>query len=78
MESSQMKDDPRPTFEERRLRLEEMRLALEHSFARKWLPTLATLMVGVIAGMFSYVQQKNSLEETERSLIENHTKGERR
>lgn len=77
METSQVKSDSQPTLEERRLRLEEMRLALDHSFARKWLPTLATLMVGVIAGMFSYVQQKNSLEETERSLIEAKEKSKR-
>ena len=77
METNVKKDDPQPTFEERRLRLEEMRLALDHSFARKWLPTLATLMVGLIAAMFSYVQQQNSLEETKRARIEAQAKDER-
>jgi hypothetical protein len=60
------REAPAPTLEERRLRLEELRLALEHSFARKWLPTLATIMVGLIAGMFGYVQQHAATEETER------------
>jgi hypothetical protein len=50
--------------------LEERRLALESSFARKWLPTGATLMVGLIAGMFGYVQQQSSLQATERARIE--------
>ena len=65
------------TPEERRLRLEEDRLALETSFARKWLPTVATMVVGVIGGAFSVVQYLNSLEETERAGIETKAKDER-
>ena len=68
---------PNSTFEEHRLRLEETRLALDNSFARKWLPTLATLMVGVIAAMFSYIQQQASIEETNRTRIEAKAKEER-
>src|SRR6185436_12871394 len=67
MDANPKKDDLQLTYDERRLRLEERRLALESSFARKWLSTLATLMVGLIAGMFSYVQQRNSIEETKRA-----------
>src|SRR5437764_15285821 len=54
-----------------------MRLTLEHSVARKWVPALATLMVGLIAAMFSYVQQQNSLEETKRARMEAQAKDER-
>lgn len=64
-------------IEERRLRLDEKRLLLDNSFARKWLPTLVTLMVGLIAGMFSYVQQQNALQVTERARIEAQAKDER-
>jgi hypothetical protein len=67
METNGRKEEPQLTFEERRLRLEEQKIALESSFARKWLPTLATLMVGLIAGMFSFVQQQNSIEATKRA-----------
>lgn len=76
MENSEREGGPHLTLEERRLRLDEMRLDLDHSFARKWLPTLATLMVGVIAAMFSYVQQQASIEETKRARIEAKAKEE--
>jgi hypothetical protein len=69
------KDSPLP-LEERRLRLDEQRLHLDDSFARKWLPTLVTLMVGLIAGMFSYVQQQNAIQATERARIEAQAKDE--
>jgi hypothetical protein len=65
------------SLDERRLRIEETRLALEYSFARKWLPTLATLMVGLIAGMFSYVQQHAATEETARARIDAEAKDKR-
>jgi len=77
METREREEISQLTFEERRLRLEEMRLALDHSFARKWLPTMATIMVGIIAGMFSYVQQQASIEETKRARIEAKAKDER-
>jgi hypothetical protein len=70
-------EEPRLTAEERRLRIEEQRLLLESSFARKWLPTLATLMVGPIAGMFSYVQRQDAIQATERTRIEAKAKAER-
>lgn len=70
-------DDDQPTPEERRLRLEETRLALENSFAKKWLPTLATVIIGLIAGMFGYVQHQGSIEETKRARIESKAKDER-
>ena len=63
--------------EERRLRLDEKRLLLDSSFARKWLPTLVILMAGLIAGMFSYVQQQNAIQATERARIEAQAKDER-
>lgn len=77
METSDRKNDALLPMEERRLHLEEMRLALDHSFARKWLPTLATIMVGAIAAMFSYVQQQASIEETKRARNEAKTNDER-
>jgi hypothetical protein len=64
------RSDENLPLDERRLALEERRLALEGSFARKWLPTTATLMVGVIAGVFGYVQQQGELQATERARIE--------
>ncbi len=70
MEDGEQNGTSHPTPEERRLRLEERRLDLDHSFAKKWLPTLATLVVGLIAAMFSYVQQQASIEETKRARIE--------
>src|SRR5215216_1989406 len=65
------------SVEERRLRLDEKRLILDNSFARKWVPTLVTLMAGLIAGMFSYVQQQNAIQATERARIEAAAKDER-
>jgi hypothetical protein len=65
------------SIEERRLRLDEKRLLLDNSFARKWLPTLVTLMAGLIAGMFSYVQQQNAIQATERARIEAAAKDKR-
>ncbi|OPY87082.1 MAG: hypothetical protein A4E72_01544 [Syntrophus sp. PtaU1.Bin208] len=70
MESRNKGNDSQLSIEERRLRLDEKRLMLDNSFARKWLPTLVTLMVGLIAGMFSYVQHLNSLQATERARID--------
>ncbi|MBW2480731.1 MAG: hypothetical protein JRF38_12135 [Deltaproteobacteria bacterium] len=77
MEPSNQHNDPQIPIEERRLLIDEGRLRLDNSFARKWLPTLATLMVGLIAAMFSYVQQQNSIQATERARIEAKIKDER-
>jgi len=77
MAESSAKDDSAPSLEERRFALDKQRLGLDNSFARKWLPTLVTLMVGLIAGMFSYVQQQESLQATERARIEARAKDER-
>src|SRR5262245_43026423 len=49
-----------PSMEERRFKLDEERLRLESSFARKWLPTLGTLVVGLWAGVFGFVQYNNT------------------
>ena len=73
METSERGEGSQLTLEEQRFRLEKRRLDLDHSFARKWLPT----MVGVIAGMFGYVQQQASIEETKRAGIEVKVKDER-
>ena len=59
-----------PSIEERRLKLEQERLRLDSSFARKWLPTLATFVVGFIALVFGYVQQLDTREETKRARID--------
>ena len=77
MEPRNENNDPQIPIEERRLLIDEGRLRLENSFARKWLPTLATLMVGLIAAMFSYVQQQNAIQATERAWIEAKIKDER-
>lgn len=83
MENSKRESEPHLTSEERRFRseerrfrLEEKRLDLDSSFAKKWLPTLATLMAVVIAAMFSYVQQQAPIEETKRAGIEAKAKDE--
>jgi len=65
------------SIEEVRLRIEEKRLDIDNSFAKKWLPTLVTLMAGLIAGMFSYVQQQNAIQTTEQTRIEAKSRAER-
>lgn len=56
------------SLEERRLRLEERRLSHEESFPKKWLPTIVTLSLGVVAACFSYVQHANAeLDARERN-----------
>lgn len=65
------------SVDERRLTLEARRVELEGSFARKWLPTIATIMVAFVATVFGYVQQKNASEATERARIEARAKDER-
>jgi hypothetical protein len=77
MEPTKEGNDSQLPVEERRLRLDEKRLLLDNTFAKKWLPTLVTLMVGLIAGMFSYVQQQNAIQTTERARIEAQSKDER-
>jgi hypothetical protein len=42
------------SLEARRLELDEKRLELENSFARKWFPTLATMIAGVVATLLSF------------------------
>ncbi|MFA5984361.1 MAG: hypothetical protein WC782_10125 [Methylococcaceae bacterium] len=63
--------------EERRLTLDERRLELESSFARKWLPTIATAIIGLSAALLGYVQNKVSNDATERSRVEARLKDER-
>lgn len=65
------------SVDEQRLALDERRLELDRSFARKWLPTLATVMVGLVATIFGYVQQRLAAESTERTRIESKSKDER-
>jgi len=77
MEPRNEDNDSQLPVEERRLRIDEKRFLLDNSFARKWLPTLVTLMVGLIAAMFSYVQHQNAIQVTERTRIEAKTKDER-
>jgi hypothetical protein len=61
---------PSLTPEERHLRLEEQRVKLDQSFAKKWLPTLAVLTVAFVAGIFGYVQQSINAGATDRATIE--------
>ena len=65
------------SLDEQRLALDERRLELDRSFARKWLPTLATVMVGLVATVFGYVQQQLAAASTERARIESKSKDER-
>ena len=62
--------DKPPSVEERRIKVDEERLSLDKSFARKWFPTLVTLVVGFIAAVFGYVQHTNTTEATERARID--------
>ncbi len=68
--SEEKKDNSSMTHEEKRIRLEEQRVQLEQSFAKKWLPTLAVLTVAFVAGIFGYVQQKINAGATDRATIE--------
>jgi hypothetical protein len=77
MEQKNQGNASEPSLEERRLLLDENRLLLDRSFARKWLPTLATVMVGLIAGMFAIVKQQNAIQATDRAQIEALAKSER-
>lgn len=70
-------DTSKPDIEERRLSLDQKKFELDNSFARKWLPTLATVMVGLIATFFGFVQQRMAVESTERTRIEAKSKDER-
>lgn len=70
--------DQQPSaIEERRLKLDEERMRLESSFARKWLPALATIVVGFVAAVFGYVEHHKTLEATERTRIETRAEDER-
>lgn len=77
MNPEDAKASAKASVEEQRLALDERRLELDRSFARKWLPTLATLMIGLIATIFGYVQQQLSAASTERARIESKSKDER-
>jgi hypothetical protein len=72
---------PKASIEDRRLSLEEKRFRLHSSFARKWLPTIATAMVGLIASGFGFMQHLNSIasaaQATERANLEATSKNER-
>jgi hypothetical protein len=67
MEPKTKGKDSQLTIEERRIRLDERRLHLESSFARKWLPALVTLMAGLIAAMFGYFQQRIAADANEKA-----------
>jgi hypothetical protein len=77
MTSTEQAPSPGPSVDERRLAIEEKLLALERSFARKWLPTLATVVIGLSAGLLGYVQNKVSNDATERARTEARSKDER-
>jgi len=70
MEPRKAGNDSELSIDERRLHLDEKRLLLDNAFARKWLPTIVTLTVGLIAGIFGLVQQENARQATERARIE--------
>lgn len=63
-----------PQIEERRLKLEQERLRLDSSFARKWLPTLATVVIGFLGAVFGFAQYINTTEETKRARIDANTR----
>jgi len=64
-------------IEELRLKLDQERLRLESSFARKWLPGLATIVVAFVAGSFTYVEHRKTEEAAKRTQIETRAKDER-
>jgi hypothetical protein len=70
-------NSPPPSIEQERLKLDHERLKLDTSFARKWFPTLVTLVVGFIAAIFGYVQHLSTKEVTEKAQIEATAKNER-
>jgi hypothetical protein len=76
MEPTTEGNDPHLPIEERRIRLDEQRLHLESSFARKWLPALVTLMAGLIAAMFGYFQQRIAADATEKARVQADAKNE--
>lgn len=76
MNSSTKEKISQRTIEEKRIQLEEKRLLLEDSFAKKWLPALATLMVGIVAGLISWTQQHSANQMTERIRIESNQRAE--
>lgn len=51
------------SIEEKRLQLDEKKFLLESSFAKKWWPTLATFMAGLIAVGFDYLQNIQSKKD---------------
>jgi hypothetical protein len=70
--------DQQPSgIEERRLKLDQERLRLESSFARKWLPGLAAILVAIVAGSFTYVEHRKTEEAAERTKIETREATER-
>lgn len=70
--------DQQPSgIEERRLKLDQERLRLESSFARKWLPGLAAIVVAFVAGSFTYVEHRKTEEAAARSHEETRAKDER-
>lgn len=62
------------SFEERRIVLDEQRLALDNSFARKWWPTVATLVAAAIGGLFAWVQTYQAAQETQRARYDAETR----
>lgn len=64
-------------IEERKLNLEEKKLALESSFARKWLPAMATAVVSLIAVMFGFIQNEANRMVTEHAQDDAKLKNER-
>lgn len=68
---------PAPSIDERRLDIDTQRLRLESSFARKWLPTVATAVIGFSAALLGFIQNKISNDATERSRNEARLKDER-
>jgi hypothetical protein len=71
-----MPNDPAPTIEERRLRLDEERLNLEKSFAKKWFSTFATVTVAFVAGVFGFVQQQVTIRASQQANIEAKARNE--
>ena len=65
------------TIEERRLSLEEKRLALENSFAKKWFPALAAVTAPLIIAIIGYFQHLDSRQVTERTQIQQREETER-
>ena len=64
------------TPDERMAKVEELRLELEKSFAKKWFPTIVALTVAFVAGVFGFIQQQLTVGATTQATMETKSHNE--